>query len=89
MTHWEEPKDNDKKDDDAPCWYYNRARSTDIEQTSYVLLRIPSNTYEVCSISVERGTEDAVTLSPPIYRWLSMQRNGLGGWSSTQVSILI
>ena len=82
MIHWEEPKDNDNKDDDASWWY--RARSTDIEQTSYVLLGILED-------YITRGREAYFTLSMslPIVRWLSKQRNDLGGWSSTQVSILI
>lgn len=75
MIHWEEDKDEDEDKESRRSWYY-QARSTDIEQTSYVLLAM-----------LEQGGKSAVSNAVPIVRWLSKQRNGLGGWSSTQVSL--
>ena len=73
MKHWEEPKEEDDKNT-TPSWWYYQARSTDIEQTAYALLAV-----------LEMGGKGAISDSVPIVRWLSKQRNGLGGWSSTQV----
>jgi len=46
------------------------------EMTSYVLLAILHN-----------AKEEVVSEATPIVRWLSTQRNGRGGFSSTQVSL--
>ena len=73
MKHWEEPKDEDDENRATNRWYY-QARSTDIEQTAYVLLAM-----------LEKHGKEAISDAIPIVRWLSKQRNGLGGWSSTQV----
>jgi len=73
MKHWEEPEE--EKPDNPSYWYY-QARSTDIEQTAYVLLAM-----------MEKSGKDSVSDVIPIVRWLSKQRNGLGGWSSTQVCL--
>ena len=73
MKHWEEG--NTKKEPESKGYYY-KARSTDIEQTSYVLLAI-----------LTKGGRNAVSEAVPIVRWLSKQRNSLGGWSSTQVKV--
>ena len=75
MIHYEEPKPKEEKP--QPSWWYYRARSTDIEQTAYALLAILQK-------KGNEGIADAVQ----IVRWLSKQRNGLGGWSSTQVNNL-
>ena len=42
MKHWEEPKDEDDENRATNRWYY-QARSTDIEQTAYVLLAMLEN----------------------------------------------
>ena len=73
MVHYEEPKLKEKKP--QPPWWYYRARSTDIEQTAYALLAI-----------LRRKGKEGIADAVPIVRWLSKQRNGLGGWSSTQVN---
>ena len=73
MIHWEEPQDKDESDKRRSWWY--KPRSTDIEQTSYALLA-----------KLQFGGRNAVQQTIPIVRWLSKQRNSLGGWSSTQVS---
>ena len=75
MVHYEEPKPKEEKL--QPSWWYYQARSTDIEQTAYALLAILQK-------KGKEGIADAVQ----IVRWLSKQRNGLGGWSSTQVNNL-
>ena len=75
MTHWQELKEGDSSKDEETSWYY-QARSTDIEQTSYVLLAL-----------LEKEGKTATSKAIPIVRWLSKQRNDLGGWSSTQVRL--
>lgn len=74
MIHWEEPKE--KEDKKQTFWYYT-ARSTDIEQTAYALIA-------KLTLTGKKTTSDNI----PIVKWLSKQRNGLGGWSSTQVNFL-
>merc|ERR1712226_1359625 len=74
MVHWEEKK---AKKDPEPVPYYYKARSTDIEQTSYVLLAKLTK-------EGKKGVDSAVS----IVRWLAKQRNSLGGWSSTQDTVL-
>lgn len=37
---------------------------------------------------LEKKRKDAISDAIPIVRWLSKQRNGLGGWSSTQDTVL-
>ena len=76
MRHWEEPKEEEDENRAPFRWYY-QARSTDIEQTAYILLAM-----------LEKDGKGAISDTIPIVRWLSKQRNGLGGWSSTQVSLL-
>ena len=70
MVHWEEAK---KQETVIDPWGY-QARSTDIEQSAYVLLAM-----------LAYGRSNAISDVVPIVRWLSKQRNSLGGWSSTQV----
>ncbi|XP_066919557.1 alpha-1-macroglobulin-like isoform X3 [Clytia hemisphaerica] len=76
MKHWEESKDEDDENRSPNRWYY-QARSTDIEQTAYVMLAM-----------LEKRGKEAISDAIPIVRWLSKQRNGLGGWSSTQDTVL-
>lgn len=75
MTHWEEEKEKGEAKPTS-SWYY-QARSTDIEQTAYVLLAM-----------LEKDGKSAISKAVPIVRWLSKQRNDLGGWSSTQDTVL-
>jgi len=72
MTHYEEKKEKTETD-----YFYYQARSTDIEQTAYALLAL-----------AEKQGAKGVSEQVPIVRWLSKQRNGLGGWSSTQDTVL-
>ena len=53
----------------------SRAHPADIETTSYALL-----------VYVLRGDIQA---SLPIVRWLTSQRNSLGGWGTTQVHLFV
>jgi len=73
MVHWEEKKSKDN--DNVP--YYYKARSTDIEQTAYVLLA-----------KLAHDGKDGINTAVPIVKWLAKQRNSLGGWSSTQDTVL-
>ncbi|XP_047140669.1 alpha-1-macroglobulin isoform X3 [Hydra vulgaris] len=73
MVHWEETK---VQETIKEPWYY-QASSTDIEQTSYVLLAM-----------LTFGKSSVISDVVPIVQWLSKQRNSLGGWSSTQDTVL-
>ncbi|XP_047140666.1 murinoglobulin-1 isoform X2 [Hydra vulgaris] len=73
MVHWEETK---VPETIKEPWYY-QALSTDIEQTSYVLLAM-----------LTFGKSSVISDVVPIVQWLSKQRNSLGGWSSTQDTVL-
>ena len=57
--------------------FYNRAPAADIELTAYALM-----TY------ILQAKEDSSLIGQamPIVRWLTKQRNALGGLASTQVS---
>ena len=57
--------------------FYNRAPAADIELTAYALM-----TY------ILQAKEDSSLIGQamPIVRWLTKQRNALGGFASTQVS---
>jgi len=48
--------------------------AANVEMTSYVLLA-----------TLDRLNQSQATVVLPIVRWLSTQRNGYGGFSSTQV----
>ena len=76
MLHWAERKKADDRSESLP-WYWYKPRSTDIEQTAYVLLA-----------KLTREGEKGIAKVLPIVKWLSKQRNSLGGWSSTQVRLL-
>ncbi|XP_057300499.1 alpha-2-macroglobulin-like protein 1 isoform X4 [Hydractinia symbiolongicarpus] len=75
MIRWEEPKE--KEDSKKQTFWYYAARSTDIEQTAYALIA-------KLTLTGKKTTSDNI----PIVKWLSKQRNGLGGWSSTQDTVL-
>ena len=71
--YWGEPKKPEKPRDNWFYAPYTQAKSTDIEQTAYGLMA-----------SIEKDKSKAVE-NIDIVRWLSQQRNSLGGWASTQV----
>ena len=59
-------------------WYY-RPVSADVETTSYALLT-----------TLLMGSENDISSDVPrIVKWLSKQRNGNGGFSTTQVYIKV
>jgi len=70
MCHWS----NTKEDSDKSTQYrpYYRPRSADVEITAYALL----------TLSLNKDTKNGL----PVVRWLSVQRNSLGGYASTQVN---
>ncbi|XP_014676906.1 PREDICTED: C3 and PZP-like alpha-2-macroglobulin domain-containing protein 8 [Priapulus caudatus] len=67
-------KNAEEQPKSADWWYYHSHPSVDIEMTSYVLL---SHTYR-------KDIEGAL----PIMKWLVSQRNELGGFSSTQDTVI-
>merc|ERR1712048_99480 len=73
FKYWKEPV----KEEKPKYWWSYQARSTDIEQTSYALLA-----------QLEMDGSKAINKVVPTVRWLSKQRNSLGGWSSTQDTVL-
>ena len=76
--YWGEPKQPEKPRDDWFYAPYRQAKATDIEQTAYGLMA-----------SIPEDDKSKAIGSIDIVRWLSQQRNSLGGWSSTQVCTLI
>ena len=75
LMYWQE-KQEDSKPNDNPWWRpYYRPRSADIEITAYALLAFSLN--------------NDISVGLAISRWLSQQRNSLGGYSSTQVLSLM
>lgn len=75
LMYWQE-KQEDSKPNDNPWWRpYYRPRSADIEITAYALL----------AFSLNKDISAGLSIS----RWLSQQRNSLGGYSSTQVLSII
>lgn len=75
LMYWQE-KQEVSKPNDNPWWRpYYRPRSADIEITAYALLAFSLN--------------KDISVGLAISRWLSQQRNSLGGYSSTQVLSII
>ena len=78
--HWE--KEKETKPTPRRYWWnmYYRAPAADIEMTAYALMT-----------HVLLGETDATLIGQamPIVKWLTKQRNALGGFSSTQVSLVI
>ncbi|KAK3751287.1 hypothetical protein QZH41_012192, partial [Actinostola sp. cb2023] len=70
--HWTNTKQN--LDKSAEFHPYYRPRSADIEITAYALL----------TLSLYKDIRNGL----PVVRWLSQQRNSLGGYSSTQDTVL-
>lgn len=74
LIYWQE-KPEVNKPNDNPWWRpYYRPRSADIEITAYALLAFTLN--------------KDISVGLPISRWLSQQRNSLGGYSSTQDTVI-
>ena len=75
VMYWQE-KQEDSKPNANPWWRpYYRPRSADIEITAYALL----------AFSLNKDISAGLSIS----RWLSQQRNSLGGYSSTQVCSIL
>lgn len=77
LMHWEKVKEISNSRSNEFFWWnpYLRAPAADIEMTSYALM-----TY------VLRAEDDPSLIGEamPIVRWLTKQRNALGGFASTQ-----
>ncbi|XP_015780239.1 PREDICTED: CD109 antigen-like [Acropora digitifera] len=74
LIYWREKQESHKPNDNPWLRPYYRPRSADIEITAYALL----------AYSLERDLPVALAVS----RWLSQQRNSLGGYSSTQDTVI-
>lgn len=74
LMYWREKQESHKPNDNPWLRPYYRPRSADIEITAYALL----------AYSLERDLTVALAIS----RWLSQQRNSLGGYSSTQDTVI-
>lgn len=74
LMYWREKQESHKPNDNPWLRPYYRPRSADIEITAYALL----------AYSLERDLPVALAVS----RWLSQQRNSLGGYSSTQDTVI-
>nr|BAJ05271.1 alpha-2-macroglobulin [Diadumene lineata] len=75
LMHWEKKEKPEKPSQDL-FWQppYHRSASTNIEMTSYALMAM-----------IDDGTDTkAIADAMPIIRWITKQRNGQGGFSSTQ-----
>ena len=75
--YWGKPKQPEKPREDWFYAPYRQAKSSDIEQTAYGLMA-----------SIPEDDKSKAIDSSDIVKWLSQQRNSLGGWSSTQVCII-
>ncbi|KAK3238016.1 hypothetical protein CYMTET_51942, partial [Cymbomonas tetramitiformis] len=78
LTHWQKlastpPPSKDGQEEISP-WYQRRATSSEIELTAYGLLAY---------VSAGRVAD-----SFPVARWVMEQRNDLGGFSSTQDTVV-
>lgn len=74
LMYWQEKQEVSKLNDN-PWWRpYYRPRSADIEITAYALLAFSLN--------------KDISVGLAISRWLSQQRNSLGGYSSTQDTVI-
>lgn len=71
--YWRAQEEDDQIQS-GKCWYY-RPVSADVETTAYALMT-----------TLMMNGEDKLMQSLPIVRWLSKQRNGNGGFGSTQVT---
>ena len=75
LIYWQE-KQEASKPNDNPWWRpYYKPRSADIEITAYALL----------AYSLDKDINVGLQIS----RWLSQQRNSMGGYSSTQVNWIL
>jgi len=73
--HWEKEQKQQKTPTSGWVEPYLRSSSINIEMTGYALLAM-----------IGDGRDNDVLLKAgPIVKWLSHQRNALGGFSSTQV----
>ena len=76
--HWEEVKEVPIARPNGFRWSnpYYRARGADIEMTAYALM-----TYTLLA----ETDPSLIGQAMPIVKWLTKQRNALGGFASTQV----
>jgi prenyltransferase beta subunit len=81
LTHWQQNQQSvTLQVDDNRLWRspYRRASSADVEMTAYALMA-----------SIVRMGRSNIAALTPIVQWLTKQRNANGGFSSTQVNILL
>ncbi|XP_068740975.1 alpha-2-macroglobulin-like isoform X2 [Montipora capricornis] len=77
LMHWEKVKEVSTPRENGFRWWnpYNRARGADIEMTAYALM-----TYTLLA----ETDSSLIGQAMPIVKWLTKQRNALGGFASTQ-----
>jgi len=73
--YWQEKQEVSQPNDNPWLRPFYRPRSADIEITAYALLAFSLN--------------KDISVGLAISRWLSQQRSSLGGYSSTQVLLII
>ena len=78
LLHWEN-ENTQKPNPRFPWRWYYRAPAADIEMTGYALMTYVS--------MAEEDDGSLIAQAMPIVRWLSKQRNSLGGFASTQVIV--
>ena len=78
--HWEkqQPPFSQKTSANDLVEPYHRSSSINIEMTAYALLALIG----------DGSDSDALQKAAPIVKWLSNQRNAVGGFSSTQANII-
>ena len=77
LMHWEKDKETPPTPPGEFLSPYYRAPAADIEMTAYALM-----TY----VLLAEDDPSLIGQAMPIVRWLTKQRNALGGFASTQVS---
>eukprot|EP00057_Strongylocentrotus_purpuratus_P015958 XP_011670432.1 PREDICTED: alpha-2-macroglobulin [Strongylocentrotus purpuratus] len=81
QRYWSKPETSPSTvvEEDAHCHAFCRADSSAVEMTSYVLLAYMNR---------NAPTGDVLVQTMPMVKWLNTQRNALGGFSSTQDTVL-
>lgn len=85
--HWTSKKGGAEEAGKKENWYFFQPRPVDVETTAYALLSVMLEN----QTDTVRNRGDCYKWSVqalPIVRWLTSQRNSLGGFSSTQDTVI-